>query len=329
MEKRSFSQVKLGVFVIAGLLFLILLLYMIGKNRNFFGQHYSLTARFDNVDGLKPGNNVRYAGIDAGTVTSINILNDTTLEVSMSISSELASVIHTDAEATIGTDGLVGNKIVNITGARGNGRIAKEGDLIASGRKINTEEMLKTLYQTNNDIAAVAGGLKSAVNRLNTSKGIWRILEDNSLPANLRATALNVRKTTAGMDSIVNRLQEAVSGLRDNKGLLGTLLYDTSLNSQLQSTLGQIRQAGGSAEQLAAHLNKVTADFDHELNMGSGTLHALLKDTAIVAKLNRSLDNIQLGTDGFNQNMEALKHNFLFRGYFRKLEKQQAKQTAH
>ncbi len=79
MAKRVVNNVKLGIFVLGGLLFLVFLLYMIGKNRNMFGNTYVLKARFENVSGLVAGNNVRFSGIQAGTVKKVKILNDTTL----------------------------------------------------------------------------------------------------------------------------------------------------------------------------------------------------------------------------------------------------------
>ena len=85
MAKHGINNVKLGAFALAGLLFLVLLLYMIGKNRSLFGATYILKARFENVQGLVPGNNVRFSGIEAGTVKRIKILNDTTIEVTMAI----------------------------------------------------------------------------------------------------------------------------------------------------------------------------------------------------------------------------------------------------
>jgi len=83
MAKKAMNNVKLGAFVLVGLVLLIVMLYMIGKNRNLFGSNFILKARFGNVHGLKPGNNVRYAGIDVGTIKIINVLNDTTMEVAM------------------------------------------------------------------------------------------------------------------------------------------------------------------------------------------------------------------------------------------------------
>ena len=114
MINRTLNNIKLGVFVLSGLLFLILLLYMIGKNKNLFGSNYTIKARFENIQGLKPGNNVRFAGIDVGTVDKINIINDTVIEVEMLINNKIKNIIKKNALVSIGTDGLVGNKVVNI-----------------------------------------------------------------------------------------------------------------------------------------------------------------------------------------------------------------------
>jgi phospholipid/cholesterol/gamma-HCH transport system substrate-binding protein len=93
MAKKIFNSVKLGGFVLAGLLFLVLLLYMIGNNQHLFGDNYELKARFENVQGLIEGNNVRYAGIETGTVKEINILNDTIIEVVMLIEKKMLGII--------------------------------------------------------------------------------------------------------------------------------------------------------------------------------------------------------------------------------------------
>src|SRR5574339_214522 len=111
MAKQMVNNIKLGVFVMAGLLFLILLLYMIGKNKNLFGSNFILKARFENVQGLQTGNNVRYAGIESGTVKKITILNDTVVEVVMVIDDKMKSIIRKNAIVSIGTDGFVGNKV--------------------------------------------------------------------------------------------------------------------------------------------------------------------------------------------------------------------------
>ena len=206
MAKRVISNIKLGAFVLGGLLFLVLLLYMIGKNRNLFGSTYILKARFENVQGLVAGNNVRFSGIQAGTVKRIKILSDTVIEVTMIIDTKMEPIIRKNAIASIGTDGLVGNKVVNIVPAGKPAPLAEEGDILASKKSVNTDEMLQTLYKTNNDIAVIAADLKTTVQQINNSSALWALLNDKSIPQDLRISLANIRSATGKAGNMAENL---------------------------------------------------------------------------------------------------------------------------
>lgn len=325
MAKRAINNVKLGIFVLAGLLFLVLLLYMIGKNSNLFGKTYILKARFENVQGLVPGNNVRFSGIQAGTVKKIKIISDTVLEVTMIIDTKMKEIIRKNAVVSIGTDGLVGNRVLNIVPGKQPSRLAAEGDILISKKAVDTDEMLQTLYKTNNDIAVIADQLKQTVQRLNNSNALWSVLNDPSLPLEIRVSVANIRKATANAGNMVNDVADIIKGIKNGKGSVGVLLNDTSFAKNLNEAVVKIKTVGDKANALAADLNNMVAGIQQDINNGKGAINTLLKDSVLVSKLNTSLDNIQKGTDGFNQNMEALKHNFLLRGYFRKQEKLKSK----
>ncbi len=124
---------------------------------------------------------------------------------------------------------------------------------------------------------------------------------------------------------MTKELETIVSNVKDGKGSLGMLLNDTSFARSLNDAMAKIEMASAQAEALTNNLHSTVADIEHEIKNGRGTVNALLKDSNIVLKLNSSLQNIEKGTAAFNENMEALKHNFLFRGYFRKLERQKQK----
>jgi len=323
MAKRVMSNIKLGIFVLAGIFFLILLLYMIGRNRNLFGDNYVLKARFENVQGLVSGNNVRFAGIQAGTVKKIRILSDTVIEVTMIIDTKMKKVIRKNAVVSIGTDGLVGNKVVNIIPAGVPGVLAADGDLLASKKSVDTEGMIQTLHKTNNDVAVIAEGLKTTVQRLNSSQALWTLLNDNTLPQNLHRSLISVRQATSRADNMMTELQEIVAGIKNGKGSAGALLVDSSFAINLNEAVRTVKTAGHHADSLAIVVNSLVSGMQQDINTGNGAIHALLKDSLVVGKLNASLDQIQKAAEGFSQNMEALKHNFLFRGYFKKLGKQQ------
>lgn len=318
MKKQLINNTKLGFFVLVGLLFLVLLLYMIGRNRSLFGSNYLLKTRFENVNGLIPGNNVRYAGIQAGTVKKLEILNDTTVEVTMIIDTEMEQIIRKDAITAIGTDGLVGNKVVNIVPGNLNASIAKNGDLLKSKKPIDTEKILNTLSTTNNDVSIIVSGLKTTVERINNSSAIWDLLSDDQLPNDIKKSARNIQLATLKAAAISNEFQLILNDLRNGNGSLGMLLNDTVLVSNLNKSSHNLNL-------VSLQLHTVVSDLQKDINSGKGPVNSLLKDTLMVKKLNTSLDNIQIGTDGFNQSMEALKHSFLLRGYFKRREKEKAK----
>lgn len=321
MAKGIINNVRLGAFVLGGLLFLVLLLYMIGKNEHLFGATYTLKARFADAQGLVEGNNVRFSGINVGTVKEIKIQDDAVIVITMVIDEKMLPVIRKNAMVSIGTEGLVGNKVINITPAKEPDAPAVEGDLLATKEAIDTDGMLETLYNTNNDVAVIAAELKATVQRINSS-ALWSLVDDKSIPADLKTSIAHIRTATGNAAVLAGNLNSIIADAKNGKGSVGMLLKDTSFAVNIGEALTRIRSASEAADSLTNELNKTAAAIHKSITSGDGTVHALLNDPAIVKKLNASLDNIQKGTDGFNQNMEALKHNFLLRGYFRKQEKQ-------
>lgn len=327
MATRRIDNVKLGIFVLVGLIMLIFALYMVGKDTNLFSKNYILKVQFDNAKGLMIGNNVRYAGIQVGTVKKINFLNDTTIEVVMLIDEKMKSYIHKKDEVSIGTDGLVGNKILNITHGEDRTALAENDDILVTKKNIDTDEMLEVLNKTNVNIALISEDLKMTVQRLNNSTAFWEILNDKTMPTNLKKTLVNVRNATDKADNLVAELQTVVSDIKNGKGSIGGILRDTAMLVNLNSAVDKIKLVGDNANNLANELNILTQGVKQDINNGKGTINAVLKDSILVQKLNQSLNHIEEGTSNFNQNMEALKHNFLFKGYFKKLEKNKKKEN--
>lgn len=326
MENRTSNNIKLGGVVVAGLLILVSLLYMIGKNISLFGSTYVLKARFQNAQGLVTGNNVRFAGLQAGTVKEITILDDTTIEVAMFIEKKMSPVIRKNAVASIGTDGLVGNKVVNILPSRTTSLLAVEGDILLSAKKTDMDEMLQTLSKTNQDVAAIAGELRATARRLNENNAFWTLLSDKSIPLNLRMSLSNFRKASSEAEDMAKNLDGIISDIKEGKGSAGMILHDSALALNLENAVSRIGNAGASIDSLFTHATRMVDGLRRDVDTGAGPVHMLLRDTALVGNLQATIDNIRRGTDGFNQNMEALKHNFLLRGYFRMQEKAKEKE---
>lgn len=326
MKTQHTESLRLGIFVLGGLLLLILTLYMIGKNRGMFTDSFVLKTHFRAVNGLISGNNVRYAGIEIGAVESVVFLNDTTIEVNMNIQTKMRDIIRRNARASLGTDGLIGNRVVNILPGLGNAPFARVGDVLPSQEEVSTDAMLRTLSHTNENIAAIAEDLRVTVRHVSTSAQLTRLLDDLSLSNELKASLVHLHETTEQSSALMSELTRDFAKATKNEGTLATLFTDTTMAGQVKQTLQNIQTVEGNAERLVQNLDKVISSIDKDLNQNKGTLGALLKDTTLSNSLRHTLNNVEESTDALKLNMEALKHNFLFRGYFRKMEKQKKQQ---
>lgn len=322
MRKQPIEASKLGVFVLSGIFLLILSLYLIGKNRGMFTNSFELKTHFRAVNGLIEGNNVRYAGIDVGAVESVEFLNDTSIEVRMNIQTRMREIIRCNAVTSLGTDGLIGNRVVNISPGKGLAPLAVEGDVLPSREELSTDMMLKTLNRTNENVALIVEEIQQTVHHINSSAQLTRILDDMSLSNELKASLTHLHETTEGTALLMAEVNHTFTKATKSPGTFATLLSDTSMATQVQQSLEQIKTVEKNATKLLENLNRTVQTFDHNLNQQKGTVNVLLKDTATAKSLQNTLENIEEGTDAFKLNMEALKHNFLFRGYFRKMEKQ-------
>src|ERR1700748_1663063 len=145
MGNQRKSNLKLGVFVIAGFLVFLFFIIMVSKRRNLFGSMFELKTHFSNLNGLAKGDNVLFSGLQAGSVRKIAIISDTIIEVDLAIDENLRSFIPKNTTAAVTTDGLVGDKIVNLVPGRGNFRHVEDGDFLQPAFSLNKDEVLKTL----------------------------------------------------------------------------------------------------------------------------------------------------------------------------------------
>ncbi len=322
MSHKTINNIKLGAFVFSGLILLILLLYLIGKNKNLFGSKLIVKARFENVQGLKSGNNVRYGGIDIGTVDKIVIINDSTLEVYMRLENKMKKIIKKNAIVAIGTDGLVGNKIVNILTAKGDADNVDNNDLLTSKKAIDTDEMLRTLHKTNNDIAIITENLKATVIKINKSTALWKLINDEKMVEDVHFSINNFKNATVSGKRSMYDLEKMIQSVKNGNGTIGLLLKDTSMPNEIRNSIEHIHKSTQSIQTASKNIDKITDSLNSYLSNQKGTLQLLLKDSTVSENIEHTIINLEKGTDGFNKTMEAIKHSFLFRGYFKRHQSQ-------
>ena len=324
MKKTSSQKVRLGLFVIISTILFVVAVYLIGQRQNMFQKTFTISAYFQNVNGLQKGNNVRYSGINIGTVKGINMVNDSTIKVDMNIEEGILSHIKKNAIATIGSDGLVGNMIINIVPGQGVDDVINDGDIIQSYSKIGADDILSTLSVSSENAAILTSDLIKITNSMIKGKGtLALLLNDTLMSKELAQSVKNLNSASREATKTISDVHAIVSSLKTNdETVLGMLLNDTISGQNLKAIVKNLEATSLEMENVVTNINSVIDDF----KSSDGAYNYVVRDTSLVNSLQSTLKNINEGTDKFNQNMEALKHNFLFRGYFRKLERQEQKE---
>jgi len=313
MDKKTSRNVRLGIFVLAGTAFLIFTLYMVGSKRNLFGNTFQINATFNTVNGLTKGNNVRFAGIDVGTVERIDIVNDTTVNVVMVIEEKVRQFIRITSVAAVGTDGLMGNKLINISPPLDNAPIVEEGDTLVTRQLIEGDEMMRTLEVSNRNLAYITEDIKKMMFTVNNTHGtIWALLNDTALAMELKKTVSSVQVVSSETKNISRDISDMIARINKGEGFAGMLLTDTVASNNLKQTLANIKNIGEKTDSMSTELNALI----RKVNRGNGAASTFINDTAFASDLKQTMQNIQQGTDAFNENMEALKYSWPFKKYY-------------
>jgi len=314
MEKSTNQKIKLGIFVIIGSLFFIIAIYFIGNKKDMFNETIQISAVFKNVNGLQHGNNVRFSGINVGTVKKIVIVNDSLIRVDMLIEEDISSHIKKDAMASIGSDGLVGNMIINIIPGKKSNEMVKDGDVILSENKTSTDEILKTINSTSENAKLITDNLVKITNQINSRKGtIGMLINDTVMSDDLKQTIYNLKVTTQSTSKSMANLNKIITDLNNKDNVVGAL-KDTVTGRKIKMIIVKLEK---SSEQI----NKTITN----LKDGKGALNYLSNDPKLVKQIDSTMINLNQASNKLNENLEALKHNFFFRGYFKKQEKAKAK----
>jgi len=323
MEKSTGRTIRLGIMVITGTILFTIAVYLIGQKQDMFSNTFQLRVVFSNVNGLQPGNNVRFSGINIGSVMDVNIQNDSTIEVVIRVREGVRQYIKTNALVTIGTDGLMGNMIINISPGKGEAAIVENNTLLQSYSRVKTDDILKTLNMTNENAAMLTRSLLDVVENIQHGKGtLSYLVYDTMLRKNLSQSISNVQQATSKTNQLLTDIQSMSMEIKSGQGLAGYLLRDTITSYRLIATITELQRASTNIQQSTDSLKQFLAQLNNE----KGSLNALVADTVMARDLKETISNLNKGTAKFDENMEALKHSFLTKKYFKEQEKEKAKQ---
>ena len=322
MDSTFRKNIILGFFVLLGLSLFIAGIFLIGAKNEMFRKTFPITAKFANTNGLKEGSNVRYNGVKVGIVKTVTLINDTLVQVNMQIEESKRKFILKNAIASIASDGLMGDKLINITTGQADAPQVQNNDVLAVRNPLITDQVLQTLSQSNDNIREITENLKTLTADINSKNGPVQLLYKDTLMAkNLKQSFSNLDGITEKVLKASSSLQQVTSQIQNGNGVLNEIINDTTLANNLSYTLGTLKKT-------VDKLNIVSRDLSltvQRANSGNGAINMLLTDTAFSADIQKSMQNIKSASKGLDENMEALKHNFLMRGYFRKQAKKNKK----
>lgn len=322
MSQQEYKQnIKLGAFVLGGIIIFFATIFYLGSQGNFFNKTYMVSAIFKNVEGLKEGDNVWLSGVKVGIIKNVQIISEGKVIVQLSLKDKQNEFIKKDATAYIGSDGLIGNKIVVIRPGS-NVKIIENGDTINSYSPTDTQELFNIAKEVGSNTQSITDDFKQISSRLNKGEGIFgELLHDGPISNDLRAAILSLKSAGDNTNRATAELNLAMHKINGGEGLVNKLLTDTAYVSTFEGALNNIAQVGADTKRMSHDLQAVIA----KINNNNNAVGVLLADTLFANKLKSTLDNAQSASVKLDENMEALQHNFLLRGYFKKQKKAENK----
>jgi len=307
-----------GVFVVSGFLLFTIGIFLIGDRYQAFSRHEELYVEMANVDGLAPGTNVRVEGLTAGQVKAIGMPDHPSgkFRLKLQIADKVRSLIREDSVATVETDGIVGDKYLFIRSGSDQSPQAENGSTLPSKEPI--------------ELSAIIAKVSGVVDSANTTIGDVRVRVDG---------VLDDFKTT------VNNTNGLVTDARSGKGAVATLLNDPTTAAHVKETAANAEQASAKLVQASQQAEQVVADFQsrnlpakvdesvtnvrqasEQIDQASQRVNSTLAQalgpdrTGVSAaqNLSETLYNANVATGNLAEDTEAIKHEFFFRGFFKK-----------
>jgi phospholipid/cholesterol/gamma-HCH transport system substrate-binding protein len=314
MPKRLLA---VGIFIIAGVTLFALGIFLVGSRHEAFSRHMLLYTELANLDGVTKGSKVQVAGMDAGQVTGIVVPRspDGRFRVQMKIDEKFHGMIRSDSVVTVDTEGVVGNTFLTIHTGSSNAPIAQVDSLLQSKAPVTISDLLANGAGVMNDADAT---LKQIGGKLNV--------------------ALD------GANKAIGNANYVLVGLKEGRGPAGMLLRDEKVANQIRETLSTVQSTASNLKQASVAVNGIVADIQQrqfpqklddtvtqihsastQVNATIDQVHQSLTQAlgpdayGVTAgqNISQALGNVNVATGNMAEDMEALKHNFIFRGFFK------------
>ncbi|MGV3631668.1 MAG: MlaD family protein [Bacteroidota bacterium] len=311
--------ITVGIFIVIGIAFLIGAVLTIGNLRSTFQQKMTIWTMFDDVNGLQAGNNIWFSGVKIGTVKEMELYGRSQVKVTLNISLDAQKYIRKNSMAKIGTDGLIGNKIIVIYGGTPDSPHVQEGDRLMNESMLSTDDILETLQENNLNILKLTKKLSDGEGTLG------KLINDDSVYRSIAATARNIELASADARLLINSLSGFSQDMNrfgnklNQKGtLVDKLLTDTMTYTSVRHSVRQLERTMDTISAMVSQLKEASENPKSPVGV-------LLYDEETGKDVKKTIRNLENSSATLEEDLEALKHSFLLRRYFKKKEKEAAK----
>lgn len=320
-ESPNKRAVIVGLFIFLGLVFLILGILMVGNLHETFKNKLQLVSLFDNVNGLQKGDNVWFSGVKIGTVGAISINDKKHVLVRLEVEKKAINYISKDAKVKISTDGLIGNKVIVIYGGTTKYNTIREGDTLSVEKSLSIENILNTLQKNNENILSISTDFKAISKKLTTNEGtVGKLLNDNTLYNNINSATVSLTNASEKAKELLSSLNDFSLKINKKGTLANELATDTIVFISIKKSAFQLNQMTETANSLITSIKEAE-------NNPKTTIGVLLHDEESGTSLKKIIQNLESSSQKLNEDLEAVRHNFLLKGYFKKKDKEAQKRV--
>jgi phospholipid/cholesterol/gamma-HCH transport system substrate-binding protein len=293
-----------GVFVIAGLLLFAVGLFMIGDRQMAFAERFTLYTEFTKITGLQPGAIVRVSGAKAGSITEIlpPATPNQKFRVKLEVVETLHQLVRTDSLATIETEGLVGGNYLGIgTGTSGAPPVASDATI--AGRE--PFDVTDLMHQMGNTVTRVNGAFDEMQGDV---QGAVIAITGTIDAANdvITDVGVDVKRIVVAGARVTDSVAQVAENIRDGRGLVGKLVHDDELYARVARIAQQTEETAASAQQMVELARTAVEGFQSKDGPVQG----------MTASFGQTMDEARGAMASLAENMDALKRNFLLRGFF-------------
>ena len=350
MKNRQTRNLLVGIFVTIGIGIFIATIYLVGRKENIFGSPIKVSAIFSDVQGLREGDKVRLSGIDVGTVSRLAFQPDNQVFIEMNLDEESIIYVKEDSRVTIGSEGLMGSKVVEILPGTITANPISPFDTLQSIEMVALDDILTELNATSKNITLISGEIIEITQKINRGDGIFgKIFTDETLTGNLDDATANISRFTENLfeiseqvnngqgiigklftdttltrdlgtasesiDDIAQNLEEITEKINRGEGVFGRMFTDTTLTSNLFMTSKNLQETSNSLMDLA-----------EKLNNDSSALNLLINDPTFADSLEVLIDRINVGVVEATEAADAVQRSGLIRMFSKKKDKEPKKE---